>query len=222
MANVPIGSISPGDSRLLVNEETTFLFLRGQSGRFRLLSGYEEVFGRNQVRLALLEIVPTDLLGLRCLHCSQALEDPQEAVIVLHGGQVTDCLHEGCFRKWFVHGDKTTFSPYRFVTHRTCRVVPETKVSRLVINGRVQNGTVELVLLEDLDFAEIVRSDERSETANERQTIETGGKAGGKNLFLCPRCTKPQEIPFLETEEKIHRCRGCGGYFQIVVREVKR
>ena len=44
----------------------------------------------------------------------------------------------------------------------------------------------------------------------------------GMNLFLCPSCTSPQEIPFLDTEEKIHVCKDCGGRFQVVVREVRR
>lgn len=212
-----------GDSRILGAAETVFLFLRGETGTLQLVTGQSAIFGRNQIRVDLVSLTPTDLLGQPCGHCGYSVEEPSDLCVVLRRRKLAGCMHEGCFRKWFVGQDKAALQPYRFATPSGARVVAPDAMTRVVVGSAVLEAGVEACLLRSLQFTEVMAADERSSKAAERQTVRQRSEArSGTNLFLCPACTSPQEIPFLDTEEKIHVCKDCGGRFQVLVREVRR
>ena len=219
-SSLTLKSFEKEDPRLLKPAETAFLFLRGDTTSQRILTSHEEVFGRNQIRLKVVKLAATDMLGAPCHHCKEALEDPADMVVVLTKGKVRGCLHEGCFRKWFVHADKSSLQPYRFVTTQKTMISSGDTMTKLLIDGVAKEGSTEINLVKTVEFSEIKASDDRASEAIEKGNLINDDRPG-INLFLCPRCTAPQEIPFLETEEKVHTCKKCKGRFKVIVKEVR-
>ena len=219
-SSLTVKSLEKDDVRLLSTNETAFIFLRGDTSSIRLLTSCEEVFGRNQVRLKIVKFAATDMLGVGCHHCKEALEDPADMVVIISKAKVRGCLHEGCFRKWFVQADKNSLQPYRFLSAQRAMISSGDGMTKVLVDGTAKDGAVEISLVKNVDFAEIRQSDSRASEAVEKRQLNNDDRPG-INLFLCPRCTAPQEIPFLETEEKIHTCKKCQGRFKVIVKEVR-
>jgi len=207
------------DPRLLSSGETSFLFMRGETGTLDVLTSFDEVFGRNQIRIKVVRVAATDLLGVACGHCGAAIEEPGDMVVTVRKGAVKGCLHETCFRKWFVGADKAALQPYRFLTIQKTRISTGDPMTHLVMGSSVIDCAADAALVTPLDFGDIRQSAARAQAAVERQVL-TDTSRPGINIFLCPRCTAPQEIPFLETEERIHTCKQCRGRFKVIVKEV--
>lgn len=211
---------SAGDERLLSRDETAFIFLRGESEQIEVLLDYEEVFGRNQKRLKVLKILPTNSLGATCRHCEKPIEDPENLVLVVQKAKPLHCIHETCFRKWFIALDKGKVPSYRFLKIRRVKLRSRDDITKLIVDGRVVSGCKEIFLVDPMDFKEIRKSSQQAAVAMEERRLLSDDRPG-VNLFLCPRCTAPQEIPFLETEDKVHECKKCKGLFKVIVKEVK-
>ncbi len=220
MQGITAKSFVKDDPRVVSAIETAFLFLRGESSKLQLITGHEEVFGRNQIRLRVISLSATDMLGSQCAHCAEVLEDPSHMVVVVQKAKVKTCLHEGCFRKWFIRCDKKKMQPYRFLIPKPVRLTSGDPMTHIAIAGNVFVDDVDVSLVEALDFKSIRESDERGQDASEKLALQHDSDRPGINLFLCPRCTAPQEIPFLDTEDKVHKCSKCGGSFQVIVREM--
>ena len=219
-SSLSVKSLEKDDERLLSPGETAFLFLRGDTSSLRLLTACEEVFGRNQIRLKVVKLAATDMLGASCNHCKDPLEDPADMVVIIGKNKVRGCLHEGCFRKWFVQADKNALQPYRFLSAQRTMISSGDALTKVLVDGLAKEGSVEIGLVKNIDFAEIRQSDSRAVDALEKRQLVNDDRPG-INLFLCPRCTAPQEIPFLETEEKVHTCKKCQGRFKVIVKEVR-
>ncbi len=218
--SVSISSLVAGDERVLAADDFSYVFLRGETKSLAFLRSFSEIFGRSQLRLQLLKILPTDLLGYSCAHCNEQIVSPDDLALGLHNFKIKTILHESCFARWFLRQDKPDISPYRFLTVKSGQVSCEAPYSSFVCGDIELPSPVPLTFLASLDFKAIALPTERSISA-EVTTVVSNGDKSGVNMFFCPRCNATQEISFLDTEDKIHSCSKCHGRFQIIVREVR-
>lgn len=217
--SVSISSFVKDDERLLASSEFTFVFLRGETTSQSFLCSYNEVFGRNQIRLKTLKFLPTDLLGQLCAHCKEQISTPDDLALGIHRSEITTVLHETCFSQWFLQQDKKDITPYRFVVTKTDNVSCEPPFTTFVSGKSEVLSPIALTLFLNLDFKQISAPTNRSLVAEVNKSLPNNDKPG-LNIFFCPRCNATQEISFLDTEDKIHRCSKCKGRFQISVKEV--
>jgi DNA-directed RNA polymerase subunit RPC12/RpoP len=217
--SVSISSFGKDDERILASSEFTFVFLRGETTSQAFLCSYNEVFGRNQIRLKLLKFLPTDLLGQLCSHCKEQISTPDDLALGIHKSAVTTVLHETCFSQWFLQQTKQDITPYRFVITKNSSVSCSPPFTTFVTGSIELPSPITLTLLSNLDFKKISAPTNRSLSAEVTNALSNTDKPG-LNIFFCPRCNATVEISFLDTEDRIHTCEKCGGRFQIQVKEV--
>ena len=216
---ISVSSFVDNDERLLNTKEHTFVFLRGRTELMSFLCSFSEVFGRSQIRLKLLKLLPTDLVGSTCFHCNELITDLNDLALSINKMSVTTILHESCFRHWFMKQEKSQITPYRFALASTRSIACEAPFTTFITGSTEILSPVSVTVLENLNFNSISSPTVRATSAEVNVSLSNSDKPG-MNLFFCPRCNATQEISFLDTEEKIHTCSSCCGRFQIIVKEV--
>jgi len=217
--SVSISTFEKDDERMLASNDFSYVFLRGATSPLTFLTSYNEVFGRCQIRLKLVKLLPTDLLGQLCAHCKEQISTPDDLAIGYHKSAVLTILHESCFTQWFLQQDKKEISPYRFLVTNSTDVTCEPPFSSFIDRSTELPSPMILTLLANLDFKRISASTNRSISAEVTRALPNQDKPG-LNIFFCPRCNATKEVSFLDTEDRIHCCSKCNGRFQILVKEV--
>lgn len=118
-------NVDPEDDVFLRPEENTFLFFVPGNTKLQLLFGKRENYQKGTIDFKDLILVTTDLLGQRCLHCKEQVQDVSNLCAHLQKGRVKTLMHETCFASWFVNQNKSSLTPYRFVRSRKRKLTAE-------------------------------------------------------------------------------------------------